>query len=402
MRRYLIQLSKSFKELGLNKFAQKVEELSDFDEPWHKEIIEEFGEHPTSEDEYFEENFFRENTLADICEGIMAQEGFKHYSGAEDGGSLLGTGAFGSVYYGIYKGKEAAAKIVASTYGPGGYQESESEIWNKILDAKKQMSPEKAKHIPDIYYSNSGRYIEPIYHDVLYYDFIVMERLYPLDARVIEAITDPGTIPDPSGEGVATEYTKVLNLLKKDEEFLYRLLKHILSEMKKVDFVRGIGKISPEEMLKEYFNIKADSSLNEIAEHMSNFVFEKIKPDVQEYYGFNDQQLNVVFEDIKGEFVLGFNNLFSMKDMPSSFDEQFYSKNHTGELIESPGFNPVWEESPYTRGVFKMLRELLQDFGIAWDDLHIDNLMQDKDGNLKIIDVGLYGDGSNQFHGDLF
>lgn len=53
--------------------------------------------------------------------------------------------------------------------------------------------------------------------------------------------------------------------------------------------------------------------------------------------------------------------------------------------------NPIFYSMAETKTLMQTLEFLNWELNMPWTDLHQENLMQDRDGNLKIIDIGLYG-----------
>ncbi len=138
---------------NLLKEAQQVENLQEYAEPWHEEAVNEFGSEPISEEDYFKQNFQdNENPyLNDVRKKILEKHNFQIFL---DENTLLGTGAFGRVFKGVYQGKPAVAKIIVKNYGipqqVADMAYKEAKVWNQILQAKQSLPPDLQSFIPTI------------------------------------------------------------------------------------------------------------------------------------------------------------------------------------------------------------------------------------------------------------
>ena len=201
-------LSDWLKAGGYIRTSQMVEDLSEYDEPWHEEAVKEFGSDTVDEDKYFEDNFYEDKKpLSDYIEKpidykIMEKEGFKYYAPGSKS-EYLSSGVFGSVYRGIYNGSPAVIKVMRGKSTRN--DDNEVANWKAILEAKPGLTPEMQKHIPNIYKVNSSSityqsrtdYIPGKDSDVygpkdIKYEVVIMEELFPLDRNMQEAFYRDG------------------------------------------------------------------------------------------------------------------------------------------------------------------------------------------------------------------
>lgn len=220
---------------GYHKVAQQVEELSktieplknseEYSEPWHEEVVQEFGGEPISEDEYLDQiNFpldkkpfyldYNEVDLpTDLVKKLFDQHEIKLVS-ATGKSQLIGYGSFGAVFRVVYKGKPGVAKLIINELkkineGYLGRNDREAENWKKIQDNLDKFPTKLRKHLPIIYDIIDGKidaYLEhqDIGFNQLNYQIIIMEELFPLSKYLKQIFKQP------------SEYSYII----KDEEFV--------------------------------------------------------------------------------------------------------------------------------------------------------------------------------------
>jgi serine/threonine protein kinase len=361
---------------GHNKAAQAIEEVTEYDEPWQEEAVKEFGDAPVSEDEYFKENFFEEFVFADIDEKIMDQEGFIYHSSVEGETHFVGSGVSGSVYRGIYNGQPAVIKIIRRTEYKN---DNEISNWKAILAAKDKMPASMQKHIPIIYNLNSGNLIDEKSGDKVDYEVVIMEELQKLSPHMQDIFYQYGSAREP------------MKKMLKDEEYMFEIAKMIKSSVDKIkDFGDILSEVTPQDILKVILSIEEPIdkySAMDIVQLVSEYLVQVNKEAITDIFlnsglsdlypspeGFLQQK---IYQVVKG----------SIKPDTIPRNREYLISNDG-----SPGFaySAFWENSPDTGGLYKTLRELSENFNISWRDTHTDNIMMDKNGNLKIIDVGLY------------
>ena len=352
----LHKLSKWLQHYKLFKEAQQIENLieqkkSEYDEPWHEEAVNEFGSEPISEEDYAQQyiktDLPRTNYYGDSQE-ILDQAGFQTLSSGSAKDSVLGEGANGRVYRGSYKGKPAAAKIIKSRYGLG-----EVNKWKQILNIAQDFPPELKKHIPQIYLIQEGT------HNNEPFELIIMEELKPLNKNLHELLNAY------KSSNQENHYSKTMNKLFKDPEFMYELAKNIYKHIQETYLFRyKMEQITPEEILKlleQNAYEFSDMSRREMADIMPKLFKDKYKLD-------SDDLLI-----LQSAIFRATDSIFFANSIPMNLEE-----------LEQ---KPMWEMIPETKEYFKMLR-LLKDYGIDFDDQSPDNVLLGNDDNLKLIDVG--------------
>ena len=370
----LNKLQRYFLQNNLYKEAAEIKEFEKYEEPWHEEAIKEFGKEPPDdeavlkeleklyEDEY--KTRFRSDK-SDLYNNIFKKHNFKMLF--TDNPKLIGEGAYGKVFEGIYQGKPAVAKIIFGHL-------NEIDNWNKILEVKEQLNPDLKKHLPDIYLLDED-FIEYNYlksksystEQKYFYGIIIMEKLYPISSNVSEIIL----------RNLNSLRDKAKNLWK-DEDFIYEMSDSI-KELLDSDFdnyklsIRDIFKILINARISPQNNFLSLSVFsNSLSKEIINFIKSKLTEDE-----LKDSYINMDLMEIEAAIEKLINYSFSKVVWPYKFED--YQE-------EKP---LVYKYIPEISGIFKLLLELA-DREIKWADLHDANLMQDSQGTLKIIDVGLY------------
>ncbi len=380
----LPKLSSWLIQQGFLKEAQAIKDLSEpeqYEEDWHEEAVQEFGSEPISEEEYTKQNFDGgvpqltsmkddiNSDDADVLKQIAEQEGIQIlYTGDEYTSSVLGSGMYGKVITGVYQGKNVAAKIIFEDEADeNGYVppiSREGDIWKKILQAAVTLSPEMKRHIPQIYKINKGQL--PYRDYIVEYEIIVMEQLFPLDKEMPDLIQHK-------------KYEQHINRLLKDEEYLYKIAQAVtdylnrfksrhklkIPELEPIalfDVIMSLGKLtyaSTERIIKAIINyLVKQYNLNTISRKGKEILFE----NTERGGDLHDSLYTVIAKFIRPEGLPMFH----------------------GNSTE------FWDDLPETSAFYRSLKEMAEQFGIKWMDLHFRNMMLDRDGNLKIVDVGAY------------
>ena len=360
----LYNLYKYLLSKNLIKEAAEVKELEEYEEPWHEEAIKEFGEEPPDEkaalkelEELYEEEYSEYYVgTNNIYNKILKDNNFKTLYSSNS--KLIGRGAYGKVFQGIFRGKPAVAKIIVDE------QDShEFDNWLEILSLKKIIPENLHKHIPIIYDLNKST-IEHRGHKTPY-EIIIMEKLYPLSNDIETIIRD-----------AIHNIKNVSENLWKDEEFLYELSQKI-EELIEIEY-EYIFTISSLEIFKVILNSKfnflspnstlINSTL--ISKKIIEFIIDKNIPDDLK----NDPKIKKDLKYLEISISSLISRLYTSSLWPRDYNESLpISYKYLNE----------------TRSILEFLLVLSQ-YGIKWADLHDKNLMQDSQGNLKIIDVGLY------------
>jgi serine/threonine protein kinase len=360
--KFLFKLKKWLTQNNYHKIAQEIKDLEEYAESWHQEAVEEFGPESISEDEYLEQvvhpDLHDEDVSMDIISKIFVKEGFKPVS-AGGKSSYIGRGSFGRVYRGIYKGQPVVAKIVLvedfveKFINDFGF---EAPKWHKLMSIKDKISPNLRKHIPQVFLSKVDS-ISPTNDGVdkhYQYEIIVMEELKPLNKHLGEIIGN-------------YKSEESFNLALKDEDFLYDLAKMISRDLDSWFYFEDL---TPEEIFKVLYSMRDINSYshNDIINNIANYV-------VNEY--------DMSSELIKVKRVLN-TSLIKVFVVKEGFPGQ---KNYNDP--NSTEYNPLFGNLPETKQLLSFLEEM-SSLGISWADVKENNLMMGNDGNIKIIDMGLY------------
>ncbi len=343
MKHILNKLSNWLIKNAQQQEAQQVQELTEYEEPWHEEAVQEFGSEPISEEEYADQNF--KEDISTFRNDILIENNFKTYV-AKD--KELGAGYYGRVYRGTYNGKPAAAKIITKEEGL-----REVKVWQKILNAADSLPPELKKHLPEIYLLKTD------ISEGQPYSLIVMEELRPLNRNLFEIINRFG------------EQNKAsFNLLLKDTDYVYNLSKKIVKDILNSSLSQKMKNLTASEVFEIIFGALTFDS--DSRAHNSYQLGRELKNKYQLDYDDQHQLSNIFFRAT--DFFV------TPKAIPMS----------------QRGLNndDTWLRMPETKQYFEMLQEL-DKYGIEFDDQHAGNVMMGKDDNLKLIDVGAFDIGDD-------
>ena len=372
----MVELKKLYAWLKANshyKAAQQVQQLSDeWAEPWHEEVVKEYG------DEIPEEDIPEEKDVS-LPHGMEAELDYdtKHFEdvllvlkkeglppiSTSGGSAVLGSGAYGVAVKTIYNGMPAVVKAIID---PPDNEADDIGAWKKIIDATKSMPPEFAKHVPAIYYMNKGsiKRDDDWYGDINY-EVIVMEELYPLNKSM---------------EMLFRGYNKKqFDSLFMNEDYLYKVAQTIVNTIVKKSKNEGMRDV-PNINVSEIFKLINGKTID--SRDMTQDIMHYLRSNHSDIlYYVPDEYLEIrIKNDIRQNM--------SAPEAPADWFAHLTRKD--GSFEEGPFFSHFWESIPETGMFFKTLISLAKNFNIGWADLAPRNIMMDKDGNLKIIDVGLY------------
>ena len=281
--------------------------------------------------------------------------------------SLLGEGAYSSVFRVLYKGKPAVAKV--SKY------QKEFDMSIKLFNLKNSLG-EQAKHIMDIYHLFKVDYI----------NILVVEELYPINSHVSSMLFSNRKIynlkEEDSGEGEKEEIEnlpKTLNLKKhrflkllEDNDFVSKLINEkIISNTFKIFLINN-------NLYDRIFNLlnnklQNKDLLNNIAKSISQIIFD----------------INIICKNFKSRELY-------IKCIIDLQDRLYFILNKmTGPEKIFKAYSDVVkghdfpEMLPEAESLMKCLHKL-KDLGISWRDLHYKNIMERKDHTLVISDPGLF------------
>lgn len=388
---HLIQLSQW---LALQKFAaeqEKTEELTEYVEPWHEESVKEFGEEPISEDEYISrehsdlelEDIPTEYEYKNLINTELIRRIFErhqiHPVSVSGQPANLGRGLFGKVYRVIYRNRAAVAKIALQTeYLKTHYRGEFDEIgrWQVILAGIRdhKFTAEEEKHFPKVY-DLIDDIIEVVEGVDVYYQVIVMEELFPINQELEAAFSahHPG---------------KIL----KDEDFLYEVAKNLTDTIAQfINFYFDPG--SDTKFLRAISIPEVFKILYQNLTKLTNEAIINTSYALSTYFQTEVALLNLKMTE--GDFTETFKNRMPHKIIEALTDYLKFNQYESdfpfpGDYDESPNAITLWEHQPETKTFTQALQTLMTDLRLGWKDLHPKNIMMDRDGNLKIIDVGLY------------
>jgi hypothetical protein len=371
----LIKLKKWLIKNNYHKISQEIKDLEEYAEPWHQEVIEELNKKDEESLKNLEDKFksspkdlkesldeFYKNVdqsyvrvtndiEIEIIHNILEKENFKPlYLNAN---LVAGKGTYGLVLKGVYQGNQAVIKIEIGLQDRP--PDREINNWEKILNVKNMMPNDLRKHIPNIYKLNSGvidkELLKHSYRDV-YYTVIIMEELFKISKDMDEFLN-----------GFSKRFIgQMVNQILDNPELIVEVSKKIYDELngdnRPSDFnINNIFKII-------YTNLENASNLHKLITKIVSNIFNLLDPNNK----ISDRNMLVLRGSIRDEIGKLLNNF------PS--DEEYHSL--------------IWEKIPETKTLMEALKFLKQNTGLSWFDQHTGNIMMDRDGNLKIIDVGLW------------
>lgn len=393
------KLAEELERLGYPDVSSKLDHLSESFEDRYSEEIEEFGSEPISEREYLRENISArppdENSPipADLqmrmYHKILDDIGFEPVQLTNFCSIEIGKGCYGTVFSGIYDGKDAAVKIDLEPE-----QSTEIQAWQKIIDIKQNLPEKFKKYIPGIYALvknkkiNLGGQEDP--DKDLNYSAVIMERLYPSDKNILSLLK----IDKDGHLGIVTDsFTSFSGWAKVSDAIYNRLTRGYYNK----DF--SYKKIVSKEHFKNLYPIDIDiKSKEQLASALAQkiqkliladgkFYYQKFRGDRDAYLEFSHNLLEDVTLDIMSCFKNFKANLEYFPINYDDFNQEEY--NEYGEL--EPGFNKrIWGEEPNLRGLYEFLSYLAERHNIIFQDMHDKNIMQNLDGDFKIIDLGLW------------
>lgn len=371
---FLNKLIKALQHFGHHKEAAEVEELAEepkeFAEPWHEEVTQEFGSEPISEEEYLQQHL-ETQIDQDLPQRILEKENFHPVNAGSRMSPYLGSGYFGNVFRGVYQGQPAVAKVIL--YNNDGVLENvqdhgpEFQKWDWIKKMESQMSSHLKSYLPKIYQAKTDSIAESIGKDnkpygKVQYEIIIMEELYRLPKDMAQMI-----------DGYSKERRNRLNKLLQDEEFLYQIAQNIVTKLGKSFFVRGIqglNQITPQELFKELYEMGmlVYNSDTMISIQLTSYIQNKLSLAPKDA-----ERVRRVIQNV----------------LSSAFETAIFPRDYDMDPPESKEFTAVWSNLPETSGLLQALQELHK-LGLSWKDVKADNLMMNRDGHLKLIDLGLY------------
>lgn len=406
----LKKLSSDLKNLGYTDASSMVDMTKEDFEDKYKEEIDELGSGPISEPEYLGKNIASPPPSKDSSSTldhqmrayhkILDDVNFKPIQLNNFETIEIGKGFYGTVFSGIYNGKDAAIKIELDPEGS-----TEIDAWNKIISIKNFLPDKFKKYIPDVYLLKRGRLDtsddldsetlnsldeEELMSYQLDYSAVVMERLYP-SRKNLASLFDTQRDGD---LGYAKSSFTSFNGWSKVSDDIYK----ILSERFYNKYF-SYSKILSKGHFKNLYPLGANiSEKPQLAYILSKKIADLVIGDGKIYYdkfkndrGAYAEFIHEIGEDIYKDLVVSF-EIFTSKvsSFPagySSISDESY--NMYGEL-EDNFDKSFWKDEPNLGGLYEFLRYLATEYKILFEDLHGGNIMQNKDGQFKIIDLGLW------------
>lgn len=349
------------------KEAEEVEELQ-YQEPWHEEVVQELGGEPISESDYLQQFQAQPEEIRDpedslpgegkIIQDILNQEHFQTpiRGGSEQGSQeiFIGSGWAGQVYRGVYQGKPAAAKVILESFEG---DDQEVEAWQKILQVSKSFPPELKKHIPKIYLAKHGT-LKRSGEDYPY-AIVIMEELFPLDPEM-KKFLDQTKDEEEDQHHLDQKWDQYFQEASKDPELLNQIAKQMAANLS--DLTRQIW--DPNQIFRALYRSKLPIHNQDIVYD----VLDELEPKIKQLPG---RLSALVPQNLSRSLVQ-----FIVRTIPP-----------LNSQTDQP--NSPWHQMPETKQLYQTLQELKQ-AGVSWDDLHANNIMQDREGNLKFIDAGAF------------
>jgi hypothetical protein len=406
-------LSKWLRSRGLLKEADEVEDLDE----WAQQY-EEYGSEPESEEEY-------EKTLLEQTQHVPSEKEYVgswkrqigqaettkvfydvmkniQFSPVSAGGATpyVGGGEFGKVFRGVYKSRPAVVKIIIKEWDPStswglNTSDKEADNWMKILEYKSSLESELQKHIPEIIDIRRGRikgppekitekerifgnlddetFEKPMEPTILNYEAIIMEELRQIPEEILSIFM--GAMGRSSLEFVLRP--EILNEVSSFSAVkIVEWLKYQYRIPLDVNAVSGLifkEIFKNKDKIYNYDQSKQDEGREALVDIISNALFNTLLgKEEQEKVG----DISILRRRIKYSLDWSLGNVHEMfphdwKDMMEEHKE-------------------YWENIPEIKKYLETLTTLAKNIGLGWWDIHSKNVMIDRDGNLKVIDVGMY------------
>ncbi len=355
-------LRAALSNLGFLKEAIKIPtgEMSDED---LEAAEEEFGKDPISDEEYAKKIApgaieFEDKVLVELHK-LLKQKGITTISTGNEG--KLGQGSWGTVYAGIYKGKNVAIKslITGDMYGDKewGLYQQDAKNWKNIEKLRASMPEEVKKHIPEVFLIEDG--IIKITFSLgipseFKYQIIVLELLSKLPKDIAKIM---------DGYHIAKKSVRDIDLSEMLDEVNDSLISAKLSPISSSIFDKIVlGDISADRRNSPI------TTAYQIMQGIRFWFLYKIK-DEDEIDRFHQ-----IFPD---EWILA---IISEKLTDNDLGETFpYDSEHR----RAKKYNPAAE----IESLFNALK-WLKKHGILWNDVRGENVMMGSDNHIKICDIG--------------
>lgn len=273
------------------------------------------------------------------------------------GQAYLGSGAYGVVFRGLWKGKEVAVKVEKD--------QEDYDTWYKYFMMQDSLSNNAKKHLPKVYSVD----VDP---DTGYV-FIIMELLTqppPYIKRRLRGFyeSDGNTIND--------RFKDVFYLLK-DPEFLYNAISKAAKEAFKFSKV-PFDEFS-KAFLKGFLELKLPSrdKFND-----RDYLYKYLK---EIHIKFIAERIGKIF-DVDRDDLNDFSNIFKNYLISYMYPEVPGDRSYHKRLVDF--MKPGLEDAPEVKSFIEALEELSY-LGLSWHDLHLGNIMmRPSTKELVAIDIG--------------
>ena len=312
----------------------------DINKDW-EEAAEEFGSEPVSEEEYLksvapEPEFGRQKYILEW----LKSNGIQLISSG--GFGVFSSGDYAEVFNGVCDGQDCVVKILTQREGSMDF-----DNWQAILNLESKMPYEVARHIPKIYKTiklSGGRIRIPTYA-------IAMERLYPIHSDLKYLIADGWSNYYYSDKLLSNIYKPAL------EENIYNIMNDIYKSFKELISKNKLANLKS--LIDEFYYSNANNIIP--IDRLSYFI-----------------SINIFKGKSKSYFRRLYDGIIAILKKHSEkipYSSEFNNDNHDEIKLIKPFYNALkWLESN----------------GISWGDLHDNNIMMDKEGTLKIMDIGSF------------
>lgn len=340
------------------KLSQSVEEPAEWDEAWHEESVKEFPEELEPKDKDLSEVALSVENAEENVESIkhMTRELVSKVSAKHNvvivlssRGFLLGSGAYGGVFSGVYKNKPVAVKIALNPFA-----QREVKNWKFILERINSFPPEVQKHIPQIYLAENGRVTDEDSFNELNYEIIVMEELKKLPTKLqnlmMPGFKNPVELIEKHFD--LESFRRYMNIARRGEGELKIGLDF---KEKLIDKFRGLDRLE-EDLLKQ-------------------MVRDILKSDIETQFFVGSRMLEYYYN----EFLPKIKSSVPGKEPGFPINDEDYEELERSGTKLPDGFESFTKALVYLKGE-----------GIEWSDLHDQNVMIGADDELKFIDLGFW------------
>jgi type III secretion system FlhB-like substrate exporter len=282
--------------------------------------------------------------------------------------SIVGFGASAIAMKVLFKGKEAIAKL--------SHQKSDIENLKKISDLKDKLPSNLKKHLPEVYFTrfSNNPATEP--------HIAIVEELYPTNKHVLSVLF--AEFPRNKWQIIVEKFQNKSFVRQLVGKFLSFPTSSGISNIFKSRMKDGVNLLTeffykyqyPEQYMS-FDPVEFSDSCKDILE----FLFVDLDLDLDQ-----QQEIDIHLSLIKNEIYSFWKRIVLDYDK-YKFNALFPGSSES-DLLEIR--LSLARQFPEARSLIKLLTYLKDSFGVYWEDLHEGNIMQRKNGDLVISDVGLF------------